>query len=197
MSSCRNLKNAVIAFLVPLPSIFFYLSFLNHYDSPNSSSSWSSLWSWCYYHPLVLANTLFFLNVNVLFWVIGVIQSSHWVYSKPPNFFSSSFTHFHISFQVDVFWCWWCRWLTPIGLWYLWCLFITMPLTLWLIMICGGRGSWFYWLGCGVWGSLITISGEKGGSGVPEKTGVSLRWVNSTESNGGGFHSLQSMSPNR
>ncbi|KAL2336327.1 hypothetical protein Fmac_010773 [Flemingia macrophylla] len=78
-SGC-NLRNAVIAFLVPLPSIFFYLSFLKHYDSPNSpSSSWSTLWSWCYHHPLLLANALFFLNVNVLFWVIGLIQSSHWL----------------------------------------------------------------------------------------------------------------------
>lgn len=79
MASGRNLKNAVIAFLVPLPSIFFYLSFLNHYDSAKSPSFWSTLWSWCYHHPLLLANALFFLNVNVLFWLIGLIQSSHWM----------------------------------------------------------------------------------------------------------------------
>lgn len=199
MASGRNLKNAVIAFLVPLPSIFFYLSFLNHYDSAKSPSFWSTLWSWCYHHPLLLANALFFLNVNVLFWAIGLIQSSHWVHTitKPPHFLFH-FTHFHISFKVDIFWClWWCRWSTPIGLWYLWCLFTTMPLILWLPMICGGPRSWFYWLGCGVLGSLITISGERGGSGVPGKIGVSLRWVNSMGSNGGGFHSLLSMSHNR
>lgn len=89
MASGRNLKNAVIAFLVPLPSIFFYLSFLNHYDSANSPLFWSTLWSWCYHHPLLLANALFFLNVNVLFWLIGLIQSSHWVHTL---FVSSSFT---------------------------------------------------------------------------------------------------------
>lgn len=70
----RNLKNAVIAFLVPLPSILFYISFLNR-----ESNSSSPLWNWCYNHPLLLANVLFFLNVNVLFWVISQILSSHWV----------------------------------------------------------------------------------------------------------------------
>ncbi|XP_057454966.1 uncharacterized protein C594.04c-like isoform X2 [Lotus japonicus] len=86
MSHDRNVKNAVIALLVPLPSILFYLSLLNHYDSslatesdPSFQSSWSTLWAWCYHHPLLLANALFFFNVNVLFWVIGQIQSSHWM----------------------------------------------------------------------------------------------------------------------
>ncbi|CAL0317997.1 unnamed protein product [Lupinus luteus] len=84
MTISQNLKNAIIAFLVPLPSILFYISFLNNYDSaiatdPNFSSFSSTLWTWCYHHPLLLVNALFFLNVNVLFWVIGQIQSSHWV----------------------------------------------------------------------------------------------------------------------
>ncbi|GAB4861482.1 hypothetical protein Ancab_036684 [Ancistrocladus abbreviatus] len=72
-----NLKNAVIAFLVPLPSILFYLSFLRCYNDPHHSLS--SLWSWCYHHPVLLANALFVLNVNFLFWVIGLLQSSHWM----------------------------------------------------------------------------------------------------------------------
>ncbi|KAI4329004.1 hypothetical protein L6164_021311 [Bauhinia variegata] len=81
----RNLKNALVAFLVPLPSVFFYLSFLNHYKSAIATGvdpkfpSLSSLWMWCYHHPLLLVNLLFFFNVNVLFWVIGQIQSSHWM----------------------------------------------------------------------------------------------------------------------
>lgn len=76
-TSHSNFKNVLIAFLVPLPSILFYISFLNQYhDNPNSLSPF---WDWCYQHPLLLAHLLFFLNVNVLFWVIGLIQSSHWM----------------------------------------------------------------------------------------------------------------------
>ncbi|GKU98370.1 hypothetical protein SLEP1_g11382 [Rubroshorea leprosula] len=71
----RNLTNAVIAILVPLPSILFYLSFLNHFDR----NSTSPLWSWCFHHPLLLANLFFFFNVNVFFWVISHFQSSHWM----------------------------------------------------------------------------------------------------------------------
>jgi hypothetical protein len=77
-----NLKNAIIAFLAPLPSILFYLSFLNRIASTGSegdSLSLPPLWTWCYHHPLLLANAFFFLNVNVLFWVIGSIQNNHWV----------------------------------------------------------------------------------------------------------------------
>ncbi|TKY61172.1 oxidoreductase protein [Spatholobus suberectus] len=78
--SYSNLKNAIIAFLVPLPSILFYLSFQSAISGyPQSPSSWSTLWTWCYHHPLLLANVLFFFNVNLLFWLIGLIQSSHWM----------------------------------------------------------------------------------------------------------------------
>jgi hypothetical protein len=78
-----NLKNAIVAFLAPLPSILFYLSFLNRINastgSEGDSLSLPLLWTWCYHHPLLLANALFFLNVNVLFWLIGHVQDSHWV----------------------------------------------------------------------------------------------------------------------
>ncbi|KAM4094730.1 hypothetical protein ACB094_06G216100 [Castanea mollissima] len=82
-----NLKYVVTAFLAPLPSILFYLSFLNHINNSDTSGSESesdphslaNLWTWCYHHPLLLANALFFLNVNVLFWVISHIQKSHWM----------------------------------------------------------------------------------------------------------------------
>lgn len=77
MGSHSNYKNALTAFLVPLPSILFYFSFLNQYN--NNPNSLSPFWDWCFQHPLLLAHLLFFLNVNVLFWVIGLIQSSHWV----------------------------------------------------------------------------------------------------------------------
>lgn len=75
--SHSNIKNAIIAFIAPLPSIIFYLSFLRHYDDPHHSLS--SLWSWCYHHPLLLANVFFFFNISVLFWLIGHLQSSHWM----------------------------------------------------------------------------------------------------------------------
>lgn len=69
MGCTSNLKNAVIAFLAPLPSIIFYLSFINNAtDHP-----------FCYRHPLLLVNLLFFFNVNILFWLIALIQSSHWM----------------------------------------------------------------------------------------------------------------------
>ncbi|XP_041001535.1 uncharacterized protein C594.04c-like [Juglans microcarpa x Juglans regia] len=80
-----NLKNAVIAFLAPLPSILFYLSFLYHHyriTASGSDADWLSqapLWTWSYRHPLLLANAFFFLNVNLLFWLIGHIQNSHWM----------------------------------------------------------------------------------------------------------------------
>ncbi|KAF8379877.1 hypothetical protein HHK36_027342 [Tetracentron sinense] len=81
-----NFKKAVIAFLAPLPSIVFYLSFLHNYhyhggaaDAAAAAASLSPLWVWCSQHPLLLANVLFFINVNLLFWLIGFIQSSHWM----------------------------------------------------------------------------------------------------------------------
>lgn len=79
-----NLKNAVVAVLAPLPSIIFYLSFLKHYEEIASAgggdgSFSASIWSWCFHHPLLLANVLFFFNVNFLFWAISHVQSSHWM----------------------------------------------------------------------------------------------------------------------
>ncbi|OVA19959.1 3-oxo-5-alpha-steroid 4-dehydrogenase [Macleaya cordata] len=75
-----NFKNAVIAFLAPLPSIAFYLTFLHHYNTTiTTTSSLNPLWLWCSNHPILLANVFFFFNVNLLFWVVGLIQSSHWM----------------------------------------------------------------------------------------------------------------------
>ncbi|XP_051213054.1 uncharacterized protein C594.04c [Lolium perenne] len=72
-----NLKNMVIAFLVPLPSIFFYLTFVRSQD--DQSGSPSPVTSWCAAHPLLLANFLFLLNVNVLFWLIGLLLNNNWL----------------------------------------------------------------------------------------------------------------------
>ncbi|MFS7931783.1 hypothetical protein Hanom_Chr04g00360051 [Helianthus anomalus] len=71
------LKNVLIAFMAPLPSIIFYIYFLNNHQ--NDHLILSPLWNWCYHHPLILANTLFFLNIDVGFWLISLLQSSNWV----------------------------------------------------------------------------------------------------------------------
>ncbi|XP_052170689.1 uncharacterized protein C594.04c [Diospyros lotus] len=72
-----NLKNVSIAVLAPLPSLLFYLCFLGHYHQ--SDHHHDVIWAWSYRHPFLLANLLFFLNVNLLFWLIGLLQSSHWL----------------------------------------------------------------------------------------------------------------------
>ncbi|CAL9163576.1 uncharacterized protein C594.04c-like [Musa acuminata AAA Group] len=76
-----SFKNAAIAFLAPLPSVLFYLSFLHHYRHRSSPSPPPSdhLWGWCFRHPLLLANVLFFANVDALFWLIGLLLSNHWL----------------------------------------------------------------------------------------------------------------------
>ncbi|KAJ4747312.1 3-oxo-5-alpha-steroid 4-dehydrogenase (DUF1295) [Rhynchospora pubera] len=75
MEKHSNIKNIVIALLTPLPSILFYLSFLhNHSSFPRSN-----IWSFCYEHPLLLANILFFFNVDLLFWLIGLLLSNNWL----------------------------------------------------------------------------------------------------------------------
>lgn len=80
MGTASNLKHAAVSFLVPLPSILFYLYFINHYKTSTvDGTALSPFWSWCVDHPLLLVNALFFFNVNVLFWIISQIQKSHWV----------------------------------------------------------------------------------------------------------------------
>ncbi|XP_068650486.1 uncharacterized protein C594.04c isoform X2 [Aristolochia californica] len=72
-----SLINMLIAILVPLPSIAFYITFLRTFrQSPDSSGS---IFQWCSNHPLFLANIFFFVNVDIMFWLIGLLQSSHWL----------------------------------------------------------------------------------------------------------------------
>ncbi|XP_078447925.1 3-oxo-5-alpha-steroid 4-dehydrogenase (DUF1295) [Wolffia australiana] len=72
-------KNRLIAVLVPLPSLIFFLFFLNRFKSVASISNSVNFWGWCARHPLLLANLLFFINIDVIFWLIGLIQSKHWL----------------------------------------------------------------------------------------------------------------------
>ncbi|KAF3790430.1 Uncharacterized protein EJ110_NYTH16601 [Nymphaea thermarum] len=69
------LRNVVIAFLVPLPSLAFYLVFLQGF----LSSDPLPIWKWCADHPILLANLLFFINVDIIFWVISLLQKSTWL----------------------------------------------------------------------------------------------------------------------
>ncbi|KAJ6807992.1 uncharacterized protein M6B38_171520 [Iris pallida] len=72
-----TLTNAIISFLVPLPSILFHLSFVLHHHHHSTTSS--PFHQWCLYHPLLLANLLFLLNVDLLFWIIGLLLRNHWM----------------------------------------------------------------------------------------------------------------------
>ncbi|KAF9600895.1 hypothetical protein IFM89_013802 [Coptis chinensis] len=79
------------AILVPLPSIAFYLVFLHHFNISKSTTAKATygstgvdgtlhvLWTCSFNHPHLLAVLLFFINVDILFWLISLIQSSHWV----------------------------------------------------------------------------------------------------------------------
>lgn len=69
-----NVKNAALALIVPWPSIIFYIAFLK---LANSSSR--EIWKWCSGHPISLLNILFFFNVDVIFWIISLLQNSTWL----------------------------------------------------------------------------------------------------------------------
>ncbi|ELR17431.1 uncharacterized protein ACA1_061710 [Acanthamoeba castellanii str. Neff] len=101
------LLNVVLLLAVPLPSIAF-MWFLSHSCSDPSAlaalpASWrvslpesvasllglgaagaaevgpEQVCSWAMEHPLALLNVLFFLNVDVLFWLISLFQGSTWL----------------------------------------------------------------------------------------------------------------------
>ncbi|KAK7397491.1 hypothetical protein VNO78_18666 [Psophocarpus tetragonolobus] len=98
-----NVKKGMIAFLVPLPSILFYLSFQS--GDPQSWST-STLWAWCYHHPLLLLNLLFFFNVNLLFWLIALIQSSHWMIDPYWTVIPVMLVHYYASHPLGQY-HWW------------------------------------------------------------------------------------------
>ncbi|KAL4187117.1 hypothetical protein AMTRI_Chr09g17210 [Amborella trichopoda] len=71
-----NLANMAIAFFVPIPSIVFHLTSLHCHslstDPPHP-------WKWLAQHPIFLANILFFINVDLIFWLIGLLQANTWL----------------------------------------------------------------------------------------------------------------------
>ncbi|XP_008783564.2 uncharacterized protein C594.04c-like [Phoenix dactylifera] len=99
-----NLKNAVIAFLAPLPSLLFYLSFLRHHDpsSPPPATATFDIWDWCYHNPLLLANLLFFANVDLLFWLTGLLQSNNWMIDLYWTIIPVLLVHYYASHPLAV-----------------------------------------------------------------------------------------------
>ncbi|KAI3439326.1 S5A_REDUCTASE domain-containing protein [Psidium guajava] len=105
----RSLKNALLAFVAPLPSLFFYLAFLRNADSAavgDGGDRLSPLWSWCLRHPFLLANALFFFNVNVLFWAISQVQSSHWMIDPFWTVIPVMLTHYYATHPLGQY-NWW------------------------------------------------------------------------------------------
>lgn len=107
----RNLRNAAIAFTVPLPSIFFYYSFLiNHHNIT------SPLWNWCLHHPLLLANALFFINVSCIFWLIGTLRSNHWMIDPYWTVIPVMLVHFFAAHPLANY-NWWRSWIAVLMTW--------------------------------------------------------------------------------
>ncbi|KAG2493345.1 hypothetical protein HYH03_008478 [Edaphochlamys debaryana] len=94
LSLARRLRNWMLIVVVCLPALYFY----RQLQSGCSLAQWlgplpSPLWSggleqlatadfWCavgYQRPLLAVNLVFFLNVCVLFWLIGIAQGSTWL----------------------------------------------------------------------------------------------------------------------
>lgn len=96
---CSNMKNAMIALLVTLPSILLYLSFIH--NSTHPSLIIISTW-----HPLLLVNILFFFNVNLVFWLIAQIQSSHWMIDPYWTVIPVMLVHYYSSHPLSNYNCW-------------------------------------------------------------------------------------------
>lgn len=118
-----NLFNFALVVLVAVPSIVFYAFFLHRCDGTGSggeenAASWGSVCEWGREHPWYLVNALFFLNVDVLFWIIGILQSSVWLIDPYWSILPVLILHFfdlHPSSQTDLF-----RSRAVIGLIWLW-----------------------------------------------------------------------------
>jgi hypothetical protein len=88
----RNISNAALAVAVAVPALLFHFVFLYHCpgEAEQQESSDPQLWSrvceWGREHPLGLVNVIFFLNVDVLFWIISLVQESTWVCILSPQF---------------------------------------------------------------------------------------------------------------
>lgn len=93
ITSTRNFMNAVlgIAAILPALAIGYWVAHVNpatQLDTAARVQDWPSrqdlldvsYWQALMYHrPMVAVNVIFFLNVDVLFWLLALAQSSTWV----------------------------------------------------------------------------------------------------------------------
>jgi steroid 5-alpha reductase family enzyme len=82
----RNLRNAALAAIVPLPAILFYLSFLHLCPNGSNEEENQVLDQWglrvCKLgenHPIAFLNIIVFFCFSVLFWIISLFQQSTWL----------------------------------------------------------------------------------------------------------------------
>ncbi len=82
----RNLRNAALAAIVPLPAILFYLSFLHLCPNGSNEEENQVLDQWglrvCKLgenHPIAFLNIIVFFCFSLLFWIISLFQQSTWV----------------------------------------------------------------------------------------------------------------------
>ncbi len=88
-SSTKNIQNALICLLAFVPSIAISAWVLTYrdevkgaVDEPSTiraANAAGGLRAVLFHSPLLLVNTLFFVNVDVLFFVIGLLQKSFWL----------------------------------------------------------------------------------------------------------------------
>lgn len=81
--SLANFGNAVLCFTAVVPSIFFTWLWYTKCDTNSISSDKTDLWTQhcklALDQPIWMANVLFFVNVTVGFWVVGLLQRSFWL----------------------------------------------------------------------------------------------------------------------
>jgi hypothetical protein len=92
LSTQQTIINAILLVLVALPAVLYGAALSYGWGGPQGVPEAAALaegppqvfnLSWWlalgYHKPLLAANLVFFLNVDVLFWVLSLIQGSTWV----------------------------------------------------------------------------------------------------------------------
>merc|ERR1712086_149228 len=81
--SIPNMMNAALLVVALMPSIFFTFLWYTECDSKGDErydlDFWTSHCSLALYQPVYMVNILFFINISVGFWLIGLIQRSFWL----------------------------------------------------------------------------------------------------------------------
>jgi steroid 5-alpha reductase family enzyme len=83
----RNLLNALLVLMVPLPAVLCAWLLFDRFpaDSIPAAPAWTEvdsadqLAAWLLHHPLVAANVFYFVFVNLVFWLIAIVQRSSWL----------------------------------------------------------------------------------------------------------------------